>query len=92
MKLGLRELLVFILLGFTLFIVLFQHVNPEIFEYEIINTPSGGWEKTQPLIMTEYPKLYLLYKYDMWIFLVLVFCGWVFGDWRNFYAKMQKKE
>lgn len=92
MKLGLRELLVFILLGFTLFIVLFQHFNPELFEYEIINTVSGGWEKTEPLIMTEYPKLYLLYKHDMWIFLVLVLCGWVFGDWRNFYAKMQKKE
>jgi hypothetical protein len=88
---GLREIFVFILLFGTLSLVLYQHMYPEQFEFSINTTYSGEVIRTEPLIKTEQPMIYWLYQNDGYIFLVLVLCAILLGDWRAFYTKMQKK-
>lgn len=91
MNIAVKDIIILLILLPLLGLMIFQYWNADLFEYEIISDYTGIIEG-EPLIATQYPLLYQLYRYD-WVFFVLALLFAIFyTDWKNIKQKLDNKD
>lgn len=79
----LRNLIVVFLLLFITSLLIFHHLNPNLFVYEEKFEFGEGFVKTKPLIAEKHPLIYWFYANQWIIFIFLILLSVLLTDWRR---------
>lgn len=86
-----RDFVAFIILLILLFSAGFLYLNAELFEIVIERDYAGNIYTSKPLISEKYPFVYLLIKWQNWLFIGLLAVSVLIVDWRKLHKLLKRK-